>query len=100
MSTNWPLTGGTFSWRDLGVGSTISVGSTTTVHDNYYEELLLEKEKLEKTRLSVELLVLKAADKISSIEMINLLKMLESSDPENHTLAKEIIEKFNKEIFG
>ena len=96
MSTNWPLTGGTFSWRDLSVNSS----SNTTISTSYYDELLLEKAKLEKTRISVELLVLKSLDKISSIEMINLLKMLESSDPENHTLAKEIIEKFNKEIFG
>jgi hypothetical protein len=96
MSTNWPLTGGTFSWRDLSTTSC----SKTTVHDNYYEELKLEKEKLEETRLNVELLILKSFDKISSIEMLNLIKMLKSSDPENNIVAKAIIEKFNKELFA
>lgn len=92
-------TGSTVWSKNLWGNLTVD-GNINTVHDNYYEDLLLEKSKLEKTRLSVELLVLKTTDKISSIEMINLLKMLESSDPENHILAKEIIEKFNKELFG
>ena len=96
MSTNWPLTGGDLSWRDFSTTSC----STTTIHNDYYEELKLEKEKLEETRLNVELLILKSFDKISSIEMLNLIKMLKSSDPENNIVAKAIIEKFNKELFG
>lgn len=90
-STTWTKN----TWPNLDLITT----GTTTIHNNYYEDLLLEKSKLEKTRLSLELLVLKTTDKISSIEMINLLKMLESSDPENYILAKAIIEKFNKELF-
>jgi len=95
MSINWQLTGGDLSWRDL---STSSI-DTTTIHDNYYAELLLEKEKLKETRLNVELLLLKSLDVISSEQMLNLIKMLKSSDVENHIVAEAIIEKFNKEIF-
>jgi len=84
------------SWRDFTVGAS----SHTTITTSDYEDLLLEKSKLEETKLNVELLILKSFDKISSIEMLNLIRMLKSSDPENNIVAKAIIEKFNKELFG
>lgn len=91
-------TGSTVWSKNLWGNLTVD-GNINPIH-NSYEDLLLEKAKLEETKLNLELLILKSFDKISSIEMLNLIKMLKSSDPENHILAKEIIEKFNKELFG
>lgn len=91
-------TGSTVWSKNLWGNLTVD-GNISPIH-HPYEDLLLEKAKLEETKLSVELLILKSFDKISSIEMLNLIKMLKSSDPENHILAKAIIEKFNKELFA
>lgn len=99
FNSNIKLSGTSNPWTKNIWGNIKLNGSISPINDPY-EDLLLEKAKLEETKLNVELLILKSFDKISSIEMLNLIKMLKSSDPENNIVAKEIIEKFNKELFG
>jgi hypothetical protein len=47
---------------------------------------------------SVQLLQLHAMEKITTIEMGNLMRMLNSVDPENHVVANETIKELLKTI--
>ena len=64
----------------------------------YYDKFEDLYKKFDNLDYRTKIIELQALGKITKEEMANLIKMLQSADEENHTVAKEVINNLIKTI--
>jgi hypothetical protein len=80
------------------MATAIKHNNLSSILDTSVDNLKELEKKFDGLDYRTQVLELQALGKITSIEMANLIKMLQSVDEENHVVAKEVINNLMKTI--